>query len=153
MNWLRWPAPAPWPRTSAAPMGPSARFVRAGVRVSDASAGYTSAVVAPASSATFSSLGLFEGVTNFCVRLQFAVHRERAEPRGQRPRQHAIDVAGDDAGQRHAAALDDDVDWRVRHDRVVPEVRVAVDGPRDPIAQLVVELRYRQRFNPVAHFA
>src|SRR5213592_3351593 len=112
MNRLRWPAPAPWPRISAAPSG---------VRVPGPAAGYTSAVVAaPVSSATLSSLGFFEGVTNFRVRLQLVRYRKCAEPRRERSGEHPIDVAADNAGQRHAPVLDDDVNRRVRHDRVVP---------------------------------
>src|SRR5919198_1476454 len=124
MNALRWPAPAPCPSISVAP-------------TAGAPAAYTSAVVvAPVAalscSRTVSSLGFFKRLPDLRVRLQLVVHGERAELRRQRARQHAIDLAVDDAGQRDASPLDHDVNRRGWGDGVVPEGRVAVDRPRDP---------------------
>ena len=49
--------------------------------------------------------------------------------------------------------LDHDVDGRVGADRVVPEIRIAVDRPRDLRPQPIVELRDGQHLDIVADFA
>ena len=51
--------------------------------------------MAPVASVTFSSLCLFEGFTDFCVRLQVVLHRKLSEPCGEGPGEHAIHVAAD----------------------------------------------------------
>src|ERR1035437_10237121 len=140
MNGLRWPAPAPCARITVAPLaGPAV---------------YTSAEVAVlAATSTRISLGFFTRVADLCVGLEIVGHRKHPELRRQRSRQHSIHVAVDDAGQRHVPIVDDDVNWRIRHRRIGPEVRVAVDRARDTVPQLVIEPRHRQHGELVVHLA
>src|SRR4249919_2229299 len=130
MKGLCWPAPAPCPRMRAAPTRGS-------------SAAKTSAVVcSSAATCTRSSEGFLTRVSNLRVRFQVVDHRHHAELAAcDRPRQHPLHLALDHARQRHAAVLDDDVYWRIGHDRVVPEVWIAVNRTGDPIPEPVVELR------------
>src|SRR5262245_57235193 len=102
MNVLRCPAPAPCARISEAPAPAPA-----------AAAAWTIAVVpAPVCGLMVSSLGFFKGDLDLGVGLQFVRHRQRAELRRERSRQHPIDLALHDAGERHPAVLDDDVNRR-----------------------------------------
>ena len=55
--------------------------------------------------------------------------------------------------RRDVPVLHDDVDRRICHRRIVPERRIAVDGPRDARPQLVVEVRHRQHVDVVLDFA
>src|SRR5690349_841026 len=107
MNGCCWPAPAPCARIST-PF--ECRSGAAGA------AGYTSAVVlprtGPPSTSTESSLGMLKRLPYFRVRLETARDRESAELTRERSGQHLVDLGVDDARQRHAPVLDDDVDGR-----------------------------------------
>src|SRR5260221_11941934 len=117
MDVLRWSAPAPCARIRVPTVSDTVAELPRCLTPS-----YTSALVAPVSNAIVSSLGLFKDDTHLGVGFQRVGHRQRPELRRERPREHAVDVALHHAGQRHATVLDDDVDRRVRHDAVVPEV-------------------------------
>ena len=96
---------------------------------------------------TRQSLELFERCLDFSFRLQLVLHLEREERTGDRPRQHPIHLAVHNSLERDATALDDDVNRRIHHRRVRPEVVIAVDRPRNREAQLVVELRHGKHFD------
>ena len=84
-------------------------------------------------------LEMLEILFDFGVGLQIVRHREGAERAGDRPREHPIGIAVDYTVKCDMAVLDDDVDRRVGHRPVVPEVRVAVNGSRDPEPQFIVK--------------
>ena len=134
MNVLRCPAPAPWPRISAAP-------TRGCVRRVDERRGRGARLAA----GSVSSLGFFK--RRHALRRRSSA---RSSPTTRRTASPAIAPA---SGRRCCCTTPVSVTrpcsttmWigGFGHDRVVPEVRVAVDRPRDPVAQLVVELRHRQ---------
>src|SRR5205823_297723 len=106
------------------------------------SAGYTSAVtLAPAAPAepetrtsTESSEGLFTRVFCLGVGLQIVFDRHHAElVRDNGSRDDPICIVQHDAFERDMAMIDDDVNRRVGSDRVIPEVRVAVNRPSNAI--------------------
>src|SRR5688500_2153760 len=139
MNGLDWPAPAPCARIKAASIRGSA-------------AAYTTALTcASPSIRTGRSVRWITPPSHFRIGPQLVGHRQRVELRGERLREPAIDLAAHQASKRHAAAIDDDVDGRVAHDRIVPEVGVAVDGARYLLPQRVVEAGRRQHAELVNH--
>src|SRR5438874_4196659 len=64
----------------------------------------------------------------------------------------AINLVVHHADQRHVPVLHNDVNGRERLIAVVDEVGVAIDGPSDSNAQLVVIVRRRQHFKVILEF-
>src|SRR3954451_17981447 len=85
------------------------------------------------------------------IRFQRVRHGQLAESSRERSREHPLDIAVDDARERDVAALDDDVDRRVGHGGGIPERRIAVDGARHAVAELVVVLRHREHADVAAY--
>src|SRR5207244_829724 len=121
MTALCWPAPAPCASISVAP----ARSLPME---------YTNAVVT-ASGGTWmrSSLGFFKSGLDLGIRLEVVGDRHHAELRRQRPREHPIDIAVHDAGERHDAVANARAD--VVEDR---ELRIAVHALRDVVEHLTI---------------
>src|SRR3954463_10688043 len=87
------------------------------------------------------------------IRFQRVRHGQLAESSRERSREHPLDIAVDDARERDVAALDDDVNRRVGLGGVIPERRIAVDGARHAIAELVIVLRDREHADVTAYGA
>src|SRR5262245_38672822 len=73
--------------------------------------------------------------------LQIVLHLEGEEVGRNRSRECAVDFAIDHADERHSTPLDNDVNRRIGHESIWPEVAVAVDRACDAEPQVIVELR------------